>query len=107
MFWANYYENKHALLFIVDIASNESTLQKSLETLRKILLNPGLRGRPCMIIGTHQDKPEARSQQQIEQYFQTVMNGHKWKVFCCSALDRNSILDAFACLIVLLKNVFP
>ncbi|KAF7492698.1 ADP-ribosylation factor-like protein 15 [Sarcoptes scabiei] len=107
MFWANYYENKHALLFTVDIASNESIMQQSIETLRNILTNADLRGRPCMIIGTHNDKPEARTQRQIEQYFQTVMNGHKWKVFCCSALDRNSIMDAFAALIVLIKNVFP
>mgnify|MGYP000061773130 CR=1 FL=1 len=106
-FWSNYYENKHALLFIVNIASNEIIMQKSLDTLRTILMNPGLRGRPLMIIGTHKDQPEARTQQQIEQYFQPLLNGHKCKILCCSALDRNSIMDAFAALIVLIKNVFP
>ncbi|KAH9506984.1 ADP-ribosylation factor-like protein 15 [Dermatophagoides farinae] len=106
-FWSNYYENKHALLFIVNIASNETIMQQSLDTLRTILMNPGLRGRPCMIIGTHKDRPEARTEQQIEQYFQPLLNGHKWKIFCCSALDRKSIMDAFAALIVLIKNVFP
>ncbi|OTF82761.1 ADP ribosylation factor-like protein, partial [Euroglyphus maynei] len=107
-FWSNYYENKHALLFIVNIASNELLMKQSLDTLRQILMNPDLRGRPLMIIGTHKDRPEARTQQQIEQYFQPLLNDHnKCKILCCSAFDRNSIMDAFAALIVLIKNVFP
>lgn len=107
MFWTNYYENKHALLFIVDISASDTQIEESVEILRKILLNPGFRGRPCLIIGTHKDKPEARSVQQIEQHFQSVMNGHKWKLLCCSAFDRHAILDAFSTLIMLIKNVFP
>lgn len=105
MFWANYYENKHALMFVVDISS--SSLQQSIDTLRKILLSPALRGRPCMIVGTHKDKPEARTQQQVEEHFREVLLGHKWVVFCCSAFDRHAIQDAMSSLTSLINNVFP
>ena len=107
MFWDNYFDNKHALLYIVDISSSESELEESVEILKNILTNPGLHGRPCIIIGTHNDKPEARTSNQIEQYFQGVMAGYKWKLFCCSAFDRHAILDALSTLVLLIKNVFP
>lgn len=107
MFWTHYYDNKHALIFVVDISASDSNLQRSIETLCKTLLSPAFRGRPCMIIGTHKDKPEARSQQQVEEHLREVMQTHKWVLFCCSAFDRRAIQEAITSLTSLINNVLP
>lgn len=107
MFWAHYYENKHALLFVVDIAASDDTLRQSLDILRQTLASPSFRGRPCLIIGTHQDRPDARSKQQVEEQVREVMLAHKWGLFCCSAFDRNAIQEAINSLTMLINNVFP
>ena len=107
MFWANYYDNKHALIFVMDIAASETDLTAAIETLRQILISPALRGRPCLVIGTHKDNAEARSEQQIEDHLRDVMLAHKWVLFCCSAFDRNAIQQAMTSLTTLINNVFP
>ena len=107
MFWTHYYDNKHALIFVVDISESDTNLQQSIDTLRQNLLSPAFRGRPCIIIGTHKDKPEARSQQQVEEHLKEVMMSHKWALFCCSAFDRYAIQEAMTSLTLLINNVFP
>lgn len=95
LFWDNYFHDKNAILFAVNAASSDDELSSARETLRSVLSNSRLKGHPCMILGTHMDLPGAKSEQDLEQYFQSVMYGHKWKVKCCSSYDREQILDAF------------
>ena len=105
-FWTNYYDDKHALIFVVDSSSSDSSLQESINTLRKILSNQSFRKRPCMVLGTHKDKPQARTHQQMEDHFREVLLDHEWALVCCSAFDRHSIQNAM-CSLSSLINVFP
>lgn len=103
-FWNNYYENKHALLFVFDVSTPETELQDSLELLKKILSN--FKGKPCMIIGTHKDNPNARTAPQIEAILQSILAGHKWSLYTISAFDRLAIREAIHSLASLINSVF-
>lgn len=54
--------------------------------------------------GTHSDMNNAKTAENIEKYFQPVMNGRKWCVNCCSAFDRAQILMALETLIDLMAS---
>ncbi|KAJ6218790.1 hypothetical protein RDWZM_004602 [Blomia tropicalis] len=104
MFWANYYDGKHALMFVMNLTSTECNIDRSLDTLRMVLANPALRGRPCLVIGTHKDRPDARTKEQMEERLRDLMQDIRWAICCCSALDRHDIHQAMTTLTALIAN---
>lgn len=103
-FWNYYFTDKNAILFTVNSASNEEELKRARQTLKSVLSNNRLRGRPCLILGTHMDMSEAKSEQELEQFFQNIMHGHKWRVFCCSSFNKQQILTALETLVDLIVS---
>jgi ADP-ribosylation factor-like protein 15 len=101
-FWDYYFADKNAILFVVNASANEDELRLARETLRTVLSNIRLRGKPCLVLGTHSDVSGAKTEQELDLYFQNIMNGHKWQVLCCSSFDRQQTRSALETLIDLI-----
>ncbi|XP_054159622.1 ADP-ribosylation factor-like protein 15 [Oppia nitens] len=98
-FWNYYFADKNAIMFVIDSAGSDEELQLAKETLKSVLSNARLRGRPCLVLGTHSDISGSKSQQELESLLQNVMQGFKWQVMICSSFDRQLIRKAFETLI--------
>ena len=59
-FWDYYFADKNGLLFVVNSAANEDELRLARETLKTVLSNATMKGRPCLVLGTHSDLPEGQ-----------------------------------------------
>lgn len=110
-FWTHYFEDKHALLYVLNIAAPEGRLEASVETLRNTLSSSAFRGRPCLVIGTHGDQPEAREAAVVEARLREALMGQgkdtKWTLVVLSAFDRAAVQAAMASLAALISAVFP
>ncbi|KAI1301555.1 ADP-ribosylation factor-like protein 15 [Halotydeus destructor] len=86
-FWNNYFNDKHGILFVVDASSPD--LGPSIEVLKLTLNDIKLKGKPCLIIGTHIDLKDAKSADELEKHFAPVMHNRKWAVTCCCHTGSN------------------
>ena len=103
-FWDYYFADKNGLLFVINSAVSEDELKLAKETLKTVLSNARLRGRPCLVLGTHSDLSNAKTEKELELYLQNIMQGHKWRVMCCSSFNKQQILNAFETLVDLITN---
>jgi len=103
-FWDYYIDGKNALLFMVNAAGSDDELKIARDTLKSVLAKTSLRGKPCMILATHNDLANAKSEIELEQFFQNVIHGHKWRVQSCSSFDRKAVLTAIETLVDLMTK---
>lgn len=101
-FWINYFGNKHGILFVVDASAPECDLIASRDTLQSVLSDQRLKGKPCLIMGTHSDLKEARTPEVLEALFASVMQNRKWAMACCSAFNADEVRSALEMLIELM-----
>ncbi|RWS04597.1 ADP ribosylation factor-like protein 1 [Dinothrombium tinctorium] len=101
-FWDHYFENKNAIVFVVDASSNEQELISARDVLKTVFTDARLKGKPCLIIGTHSDLDCAKKVEELETVFQPIMQSRKWRVYCCSALERIQVTGALEALIDLM-----
>lgn len=104
-FWDYYFTDKNGLLFVVNAAADDDQLSLARETLKSVLSNASMKGRPCLVLGTHSDLPRAKSQQALHLHFQSIMQGHRWRVMTCSSFDKLQIVSALEALIDLIVNI--
>ncbi|MXQ81166.1 hypothetical protein E5288_WYG012760 [Bos mutus] len=89
-YWSRYYQGSQGVIFVLDSASSEDDLETARNELHSALQHPQLCTLPFLILANHQDKPAARSVQEVkfcsfrirenafslprstEQYFDTV-----------------------------------
>lgn len=98
-YWEQYYDGKQALLFVVNAAGSPAELDQARQLLRQTLADARLRDRPCLLIGTHADRPDARGDQELEKLFQPAMAGRRWSVHCCNSFDRVQVTSTLDILI--------
>lgn len=65
-FWDHYFNDKHGILFVVNASAPDSDLQAAREALAVVLSDSRLKGRPCLLMGTHSDLKEARHSAELE-----------------------------------------
>ncbi|KAI6696293.1 hypothetical protein NL676_016412 [Syzygium grande] len=65
--WEKYYEEAHALVFVIDAAS-PSRFEESKSSLEKVLRNEDLQGAPLLILANKQDLAEAVSADELARY---------------------------------------
>ncbi|XP_072990365.1 uncharacterized protein [Typha latifolia] len=65
--WEKYYEEAHALIFIID-ASSPSSFEDAKSALEKVLRHEDLRGAPLLILANKQDLPGAISAEELTRY---------------------------------------
>lgn len=91
-FWPEYFGDVHGVLFVLDGAGSEASLQAARQTLAELL--PQLKGRPCVVLTTHTDVSACATLAQVEQLLDSLMHGRKWAVLACSRGQRQEVLKA-------------
>ncbi|XP_074058622.1 ADP-ribosylation factor-like protein 15 isoform X7 [Macrotis lagotis] len=64
-YWSRYYQGSQGVIFVLDSASSEEELETSRKELHSALHHPQLCTLPFLILANHQDKPAARSVQEL------------------------------------------
>nr|XP_038959442.1 ADP-ribosylation factor-like protein 15 isoform X4 [Rattus norvegicus] len=66
-YWSRYYQGSQGVIFVLDSASSEDDLETARNELHSALQHPQLCTLPFLILANHQDKPAARSVQELEE----------------------------------------
>ena len=101
-FWNHYYQDKNAILFVVDAASGDKDINLAKQVLKEVLSDPELDHKPCLIVGTHFDMDGARDASQLEALFSDVMSCRKWSVRVCCAFNEKQVKSVLGVLIDLI-----
>lgn len=90
----------------MDSASSEDDLETARNELHSALQHPQLCTLPFLILANHQDKPAARSVQEVKKYFELepLARGKRWILQPCSLDDMDALKDSFSQLINLLEE---
>ncbi|KAG7253124.1 hypothetical protein CRUP_030945 [Coryphaenoides rupestris] len=64
-YWSRYYQGSQGVVFVLDSASSDEDLEAARNELHSALQHPQLCTLPFLILANHQDKPAARSPNQI------------------------------------------
>ncbi|XP_069077997.1 ADP-ribosylation factor-like protein 15 isoform X3 [Pleurodeles waltl] len=105
-YWSRYYQGSQGVIFVLDSASSEDELETSRNELHSALQHPQLCTLPFLILGNHQDKPAARSIQEIKKYFELepLARGKRWILQPSSLDDMESMKESFMMFIQLLEE---
>lgn len=91
-FWKQYFDGVHGILFVLDAASGDSSLKAARDTLKEVVSDAALKGKPCVILATHQDVDGTATMAQVEQLLQGILHGRKSVVLPCSRGERQCVL---------------
>lgn len=64
-YWSRYYQGSQGVIFVLDSASSEGDMEVARKELHAALQHPQLSPLPFLILANHQDKPAARSPQEV------------------------------------------
>ena len=64
-YWKHYYKGMQGLVFVVDSASSNEDMDVAVTGLRDAIFNRDLVCVPCLILANCQDKPDARSYDEV------------------------------------------
>ncbi|XP_042638326.1 ADP-ribosylation factor-like protein 15 [Orycteropus afer afer] len=105
-YWSRYYQGSQGVIFVLDSASSEDDLETARNELHSALQHPQLCTLPFLILANHQDKPAARSVQEVKKYFELepLARGKRWILQPCSLDDMDTLKDSFSQLINLLEE---
>ncbi|XP_015274633.1 PREDICTED: ADP-ribosylation factor-like protein 15 isoform X3 [Gekko japonicus] len=105
-YWSRYYQGSQGVIFVLDSASSEDDLETARNELHSALQHPQLCTLPFLILANHQDKPAARSVQEIKKYLELepLARGKRWILKPCSLDDMEAVKDSFGLLINLLED---
>lgn len=122
-FWGNYFQDKHAILFVVNAAASDSEMTASKSVLKEVLQDVQLVNKPVLILGTHADCPGARSTSQLESFFadafkasltakhkkdtsttevKELIDQRKWCVRCCCSFNVHQVKGSIETLVDLI-----
>ncbi|XP_032886699.1 ADP-ribosylation factor-like protein 15 isoform X3 [Amblyraja radiata] len=73
-YWSRYYQGSQGVAFVLDSASSEDDLEMARNELHSALQHPQLCTLPFLILANHQDKPAARSLQEVTPALEKTLN---------------------------------
>uniref|UniRef100_A0A8D1BDG3 ADP-ribosylation factor-like protein 15 n=1 Tax=Sus scrofa TaxID=9823 RepID=A0A8D1BDG3_PIG len=86
-YWSRYYQGSQGVIFVLDSASSEDDLETARNELHSALQHPQLCTLPFLILANHQDKPAARSVQEVCLDKILIIRMHaSYTVFQCETL---------------------
>jgi len=88
--WEKYYDEAHALLYVLDAAAEGGKMEETKEAFSKVLVSERLEGAPIMVVANKQDKAEALSKEDVKRILELegdIYKGHQWLVQPMSALN--------------------
>jgi len=78
--WKSYYSDTDILIWVID-SSDNTTLEESIEELKKLISDPDLKFCPVILMANKQDLHGALNKEEIIQRFQLEeVNDRKWAV---------------------------
>ncbi|XP_041103169.1 ADP-ribosylation factor-like protein 15 isoform X2 [Polyodon spathula] len=100
-YWSRYYQGSQGVIFVLDSASSEEELEIARNELHSALQHPQLCILPFLILANHQDKPAARSLQEIKKYFELepLARGKRWILQPSSLENMEAVRESFIQLI--------
>ena len=54
-YWPNYFDEKQAILYVVNASDSDENLNRSCDALRQVLKDERLQFKPCLILGRRID----------------------------------------------------
>ncbi|RXN21387.1 ADP-ribosylation factor 15 isoform X1 [Labeo rohita] len=105
-YWSRYYQGSQGVVFVLDSASSEEDLEVARTELHSALQHPQLCTLPFLILANHQDKPAARSVQEIKKYFELepLARGKSWILEGSTVDNMDAVKESFGQLIHLLEE---
>nr|KAF6439757.1 ADP ribosylation factor like GTPase 15 [Rousettus aegyptiacus] len=82
-YWSRYYQGSQGVIFVLDSASSEDDLETARNELHSALQHPQLCTLPFLILANHQDKPAARSVQEVRLINMITLCISCFLHFCC------------------------
>ena len=64
-YWQHYYHGMVAVVFILDSSCSDEELDVALDCLKRALEHPELIAKPCLLLASYQDRPDARTEKQV------------------------------------------
>lgn len=91
--WEKYYEEAHAVLYVVDSVS-KTRFEDTKSTLEKVLRHPDLQGAPVLIFANKQDLAGAVNAEELSQFLDIKeQNGRLTRVQGISAYEGSGIQE--------------
>ncbi|XP_035246646.1 ADP-ribosylation factor-like protein 15 isoform X2 [Anguilla anguilla] len=105
-YWSRYYQGSQGVIFVLDSASSDEDLEMARTELHSALQHPQLCTLPFLLLANHQDKPAARSVQEIKKYFELepLARGKSWILEASSVDNMEAVRESFTQLISLLEE---
>uniref|UniRef100_A0A4W4FJ77 ADP-ribosylation factor-like protein 15 n=1 Tax=Electrophorus electricus TaxID=8005 RepID=A0A4W4FJ77_ELEEL len=105
-YWSRYYQGSQGVVFVLDSASSDEDLEVARTELHSALQHPQLCTLPFLILANHQDKPAARSVQEIKKYFELepLARGKSWVLEGSTVDNMDAVKESFSQLINLLEE---
>ncbi|KAM6987156.1 ADP-ribosylation factor-like protein 15 isoform 2-T2 [Aplochiton taeniatus] len=105
-YWSRYYQGSQGVVFVLDSASSDEDLEVARTELHSALQHPQLTTLPFLILANHQDKPAARSTQEIKKYFELepLARGKSWVLEGSTVDNIDAVKESFCQLIQLLED---
>ncbi|XP_037654702.1 ADP-ribosylation factor-like protein 15 isoform X2 [Choloepus didactylus] len=120
-YWSRYYQGSQGVIFVLDSASSEDDLETARNELHSALQHPQLCTLPFLILANHQDKPAARSVQELFKehimritmhhlcssvVFLSLLNAHYWQKAVGSLRQSSGLkIDVLPCKFYVIKYI--
>ncbi|KAK5932219.1 hypothetical protein CgunFtcFv8_003942 [Champsocephalus gunnari] len=96
-YWSRYYQGSQGVVFVLDSASSDEELEAARNELHSALQHPQLCTLPFLILANHQDKPAARTTNQVKKYFELepLARGKRWVLEGSSTDNLEAVKESF------------
>lgn len=102
--WEKYYEEAHAVLYVVDSVS-KTRFEDTKSTLEKVLRHPDLQGAPVLIFANKQDLAGAVNAEELSEFLDIKeQNGRLTRVQGISAYEGSGIQEGVLWLVENMKK---
>uniref|UniRef100_A0A0B6YVP5 ADP-ribosylation factor-like protein 15 n=1 Tax=Arion vulgaris TaxID=1028688 RepID=A0A0B6YVP5_9EUPU len=96
-YWDRYYQVFQGIIFVIDSSSSEEKLQIAKTELFNAVKHQQLKSLPLLILANFQDKEEARSVEELSNYFEvnTELNNRQLLLRGCSIQNKETLNQIF------------
>ncbi|KAJ8005572.1 hypothetical protein DPEC_G00119330 [Dallia pectoralis] len=105
-YWCRYYPGCQGVVFVLNSSSSDEELESTRNELHSALHHPQLCSLPFLILAHHQDRPDARTPNQIKRFFELEPSarGKRWILEGSTTENIVAMKEGFIQLIALLEE---
>eukprot|EP01113_Clastostelium_recurvatum_P019338 TRINITY_DN227_c0_g1_i3.p1 TRINITY_DN227_c0_g1~~TRINITY_DN227_c0_g1_i3.p1 ORF type:complete len:189 (-),score=18.41 TRINITY_DN227_c0_g1_i3:200-766(-) len=104
--WRHYFDNKQALIFVVD-SNDRDRLPEAAKELGQLLMQPDLNHLPLLVLANKKDLPNALKSDEIIAHLELKVKAHsrQWHVIETNALNGEGLGDGLQWFVELFKQL--